>query len=99
MAALSANPRLLRHITIDAVALLPEKPIQKIRTDEDLAVWRTTTGYRDFVIFLQRLNEAVVGHMLPWSLSSSSQVGWTASIPENIVLKLARRRSSPHCRC
>ncbi|KAI0806075.1 hypothetical protein BC629DRAFT_1282689 [Irpex lacteus] len=73
MAATEAGHQSLRHISIDAVAQLRSTPTQKIRTDEDLDLWRTTTGYRDFAVFLRRLSESVVGYTLPWSPPSQSE--------------------------
>ncbi|KAI0703840.1 hypothetical protein BC835DRAFT_1317809 [Cytidiella melzeri] len=73
MAAMPAGPQSLRYVSIDDVAQLASVPSQTIRTDEDLERWRTTTGYRDYVVFLRRLNESVVGQTLPWSSSSPSQ--------------------------
>ena len=51
-----------------------ETPAQKIRSDQDIEVWRTTSSYRDYSIFLQRLNESVVGYTLPWSSENPSDV-------------------------
>ncbi|KAK1219461.1 Serine/threonine-protein phosphatase 2A activator 1 [Marasmius sp. AFHP31] len=44
-----------------------EIPTQKIRSDQDIEIWRSTRSYRDYSIFLRRLNESVVGFNLPWS--------------------------------
>lgn len=79
MAATEAGHQSLRHISIDAVAQLRSTPTQKIRTDEDLDLWRTTTGYRDFAVFLRRLSESVVGYTLPWSPPSQSEVSAPAN--------------------
>ena len=74
MAAAQAEPPPLRHISIDTVSKLESTPSQKIRLDEDLDAWRTTTGYRDYSVFLRRLNESVVGYFLPWSSSTPTEV-------------------------
>ncbi|KAI0090223.1 hypothetical protein BDY19DRAFT_939099 [Irpex rosettiformis] len=71
MTTIQADFQSLRHISINAVTQLPPTtPTQKIRTDADLETWRTTTGYRDYAVFLRQLNESVVGYYLPWSSSS-----------------------------
>ena len=49
-------------------------PIPKIKTEEDVEIWKTTRSYSDLGLFLQRLNEAVVGHYLPFTPQSTSQV-------------------------
>lgn len=64
----------LRHVSMSLVADLNSPPIQKIRTEEDVHVWKTTTGYRDYGLFLRRLTESVVGYSLPWSSQSPSTV-------------------------
>ena len=56
----------LRHVTVTSVATLPV-PNQKIKTEEDVELWRLTAGYADYGLFLRHLNEAVVGCCLPWS--------------------------------
>ncbi|KAL4074734.1 hypothetical protein V8B97DRAFT_1868004 [Scleroderma yunnanense] len=43
---------------------LEELPQQKIHTDEDITAWKRTRGYRDYWLFLLRLNEAVVGYSI-----------------------------------
>lgn len=55
----------LRHIPV-AHLTSTALPIPKIRTDNDIETWKTTRGYQDYALFLQRLNEAVVGVYLPW---------------------------------
>ncbi|TFK50168.1 Phosphotyrosyl phosphatase activator [Heliocybe sulcata] len=37
----------------------------KIRSDQDVQTWKRTTGYRDYAVFLRRLNESVVGVFMP----------------------------------
>lgn len=49
-------------------------PVPKIKTEEDVELWKTTRSYSDLGLFLQRLNEAVVGHYLPFTPQSPSQV-------------------------
>ncbi|KIP11020.1 hypothetical protein PHLGIDRAFT_21917 [Phlebiopsis gigantea 11061_1 CR5-6] len=56
----------LRLVPFRSVATLPV-PNQKIKTEEDVHLWRSTRGYADYGLFLRRLNEAVVGRYLPWS--------------------------------
>lgn len=40
-------------------------PSLRIRTDEDVVTWKTTVGYKNYLVFLRRLTESVVGHDLP----------------------------------
>jgi len=49
----------MRQIRITELVDLPQ---QKIRTDDDIATWKRTRGYRDYWLFLLRLNEAVIGY-------------------------------------
>jgi len=56
----------LREIPLSDV-LNKATPIQKIKTEEDVELWKTTRSYSDLGLFLQRLNEAVVGHYLPFT--------------------------------
>jgi serine/threonine-protein phosphatase 2A activator len=69
------NIRELRHINISDVSKL-DPPRTRIRTDDDVKHWTTTRSYHDYAIFLRRLNEAVVGHYLPWEHSNYSKVSW-----------------------
>jgi serine/threonine-protein phosphatase 2A activator len=43
----------------------PAHPTLKIHLDRDVQHWRETRGYQDYALFLNRLNESVVGHLLP----------------------------------
>lgn len=51
--------------------IAPEKskqlsnPALRIRTEEDVHLWKSTTGYKNYLLFLQRLSESVVGHTIP----------------------------------
>lgn len=54
------------------VAELAELPQPNIRTDDDVAVWHKTRGYRDYWLFLLRLNEAVANHEIPGTDGSCS---------------------------
>lgn len=65
----------LRLVDITTVASLPV-PTQKIKTEEDVEVWRLTRGYGDYALFLRRLNESVVGSFLPWSSPASYPVSF-----------------------
>lgn len=59
----------LRKITVAELVQLPQ---QKIHTDDDVVAWHKTRGYRDFWLFLLRLNEAVVNHAVPRADGSCS---------------------------
>ncbi|KAL1685419.1 hypothetical protein GGG16DRAFT_129415 [Schizophyllum commune] len=56
----------LREITPAEVDKLPELPSQKIKTDHDIDLWKTTRSYYDFSLFVRRLCESVVGRELPY---------------------------------
>ncbi|KZT06068.1 PTPA-domain-containing protein [Laetiporus sulphureus 93-53] len=61
MAALPA----LREVSIQEL-LVSDLPSKRIHTDYDVERWKSTRGYRDYGLFLRRLNESVVGYTLPW---------------------------------
>lgn len=63
----------LRQISLDAVRSLTDRPLLHIKTEEDVDAWKTTTSYRDYSIFLQRLTNSVSGCLLPWSTDSLAQ--------------------------
>jgi len=65
----------LREISLSDV-LNKVPPIPKIKTEEDVEFWKTTRSYSDLGLFLQRLNEAVVGYYLPFTPQSRSEVNW-----------------------
>ena len=65
---------LLRDIPLSEVLSLPELPTTKIKTDNDLEHWKSMQSYRDYILFLRRLNESVVGTSLPWIPEHHSQV-------------------------
>jgi serine/threonine-protein phosphatase 2A activator len=54
--------RPLRQIELPILQGIPEL---KIRSDQDVEVWKSTRGYEDYLLFLHRLSESVVGYMLP----------------------------------
>ncbi|KAJ7639392.1 serine/threonine-protein phosphatase 2A activator 1 [Roridomyces roridus] len=54
----------LREIALSDIPDL-ELPSLKIHTDEDVATWQKSRSYRDYAIFLGRLNESVVGMGIP----------------------------------
>lgn len=64
----------LRDITLLQVSNYETLPKPRIKTDQDIETWRKTRSYQDYSLFLRRLNEAVVGHYLPWNNTSPSQV-------------------------
>ncbi|KZP10480.1 PTPA-domain-containing protein [Athelia psychrophila] len=61
-----ALPPALRQIRLADLPSLP-LPSQKIQTEDDVNVWKNTTGYKDYLLFLSLLNEAVVGVELSWT--------------------------------
>ncbi|CDO75108.1 hypothetical protein BN946_scf185010.g33 [Trametes cinnabarina] len=56
----------LREIPISALEG-KEPPVLCIKTDEDVQLWKSTRGYRDYGLFLRRLAESVVGYELPYN--------------------------------
>lgn len=75
----------LREIPLSDVLTKPP-PIPKIKAEEDVEIWKTTRGYSDLGLFLQRLNEAVVGYYLPFTPQSPSQVNLLISLPSRCRL-------------
>ncbi|KZT27229.1 Phosphotyrosyl phosphatase activator [Neolentinus lepideus HHB14362 ss-1] len=63
---------LLRQISVSDIHQA-HPPVLKIRSDQDVETWKHTRGYRNYAIFLQGLNESVVGIFLPWQPPSISQ--------------------------
>ncbi|KAG2147724.1 uncharacterized protein EDB93DRAFT_400561 [Suillus bovinus] len=61
---LNSQTRLLplRQIELPTIQVPPEL---KIRTDQDVEIWKSTKGYADYLLFLLRLSEAVVDYTLP----------------------------------
>jgi hypothetical protein len=47
--------------TLDAL----EPPVTRIKTDDDVETWRTTSGYQNLLLFIHHLSNSVVGHDLP----------------------------------
>ena len=95
--ALMATPTLvpLRRIPAETLSSLP-RPSLKIKIEEDVAVWRETQAYRDYGVFLRRLNESVVGCPLPWNSPSLSNVSWSPL--RHCVCSARSRRLPQYCR-
>ncbi|CAA7265754.1 unnamed protein product [Cyclocybe aegerita] len=73
--AMENQLRELREVTIDDVARLHCLPSTKIRSESDLDYWKTTRSYADYLLFLRRLNESVVGFSLPWNPTRHTESG------------------------
>ena len=56
----------LREIPVSTLASVAP-PVLRIKTDEDVELWKHTRGYQDYGLFLRRLAESVVGYELPYS--------------------------------
>ncbi|KAI0656450.1 hypothetical protein C8Q70DRAFT_1011822 [Cubamyces menziesii] len=56
----------LREIPVSTLASAAP-PVLRIKTDEDVELWKQTRGYQDYGLFLRRLAESVVGYELPYS--------------------------------
>ncbi len=59
---------------------LPEQPILPtncIKTDDDVHKWKATQGFRDYGLFVGRLNQAVIGKYLPYTIpeGQTNEVG------------------------
>lgn len=57
------SPTLPRIAAVTLAEIQP--PSLRIRTDEDVELWKLTSGYKAYELFLRRLNESVVGYELP----------------------------------
>ncbi|EJD39044.1 Phosphotyrosyl phosphatase activator [Auricularia subglabra TFB-10046 SS5] len=65
-----------------------EPPTLKIRTDEDVELWKHTRGFRDYAHFVRRLNDAVTGqHCRPTELPAAQS---TAAKLVALLQELAR---------
>jgi len=64
----------LREITLTDVCVLGSLPGPKIRTDDDVELWKSTQSYVDYKIFLKRLNNSVIGVSFPWEPENQTQV-------------------------
>ncbi|KAF9448492.1 Phosphotyrosyl phosphatase activator [Macrolepiota fuliginosa MF-IS2] len=83
----------LRQISPTQFRNLGSPPSLVIKSDEDVERWKNTLSYYDYDLFLRRLNESIVGLMLPWSAEivpeSVTQImalldtldGWVEDIP------------------
>ncbi|KAI9067713.1 Phosphotyrosyl phosphatase activator [Trametes sanguinea] len=56
----------LREISVSELQS-KEPPVLRIKTDEDVELWKGTRGYQDYGLFLRRLAGSVVGYELPYS--------------------------------
>ena len=74
----------LREIPLSDV-LNKAPPVPKIKTEEDVEFWKTTRSYNDLGLFLQRLNESVVGHYLPFTPQTPSQVNHSLSATPKVL--------------
>ena len=61
----------MNFLQVNAGTLPSEPPTRLIHTEEDVARWHRSKGYQEYLLFIQVLNEAVVGHDLPDSSPSS----------------------------
>ena len=63
----------LREISLSQATRF-SPPTARIKLDDDVERWRNSKSYRDYAIFLRRLNESVVGRYLPWESGQPSKV-------------------------
>ncbi|KAF8547933.1 Phosphotyrosyl phosphatase activator [Imleria badia] len=77
-----------RQIPLSDLVDTVKSPEQKIRYDEDVAYWKHTTGYRDYQLFLRRLNESVVGYTVPRPSDSDAASGGYSQAITNLLTLL-----------
>ncbi|KAI0763321.1 hypothetical protein BD413DRAFT_583769 [Trametes elegans] len=63
---MSAQLPALREVSVSSLHKA-EPPTLRIKTDEDVELWKHTRGYQDYGLFLRRLAESVVGYELPYN--------------------------------
>lgn len=63
----------LREISLSQLTRF-SPPTTRINRDDDVERWKDSKSYRDYAIFLRRLNESVVGCYLPWESGQPSKV-------------------------
>lgn len=86
----------LREVTPAQFQVLGPLPSLVIKTDDDVERWTITRSYHDYDLFLRRLNESVVGVILPWNPGAISQVsgalsGWLLTLtcdPQSVTRTL-----------
>jgi len=84
----------LRQISPSDLVDSVKSPEQKIRCDEDVAHWKHTTGYRDYQLFLRRLNESVVGYTVPGASDADAEDGGCSKVGPHAPLP-----PGPQCTC
>ena len=94
---MALQPPPLREVLLSDV-LKEAPPVPKIKTDEDVEFWKSTRSYSDLGLFLQRLNEAVVGYNLPFTPQSPSKVSAHYLSPLMCRLILESSMSPPFLR-
>lgn len=75
--ATMTNERSLPDFPQIPLSSLPQpllSPVPAIKSEEDVHIWHKTRGYRNYGLFIRRLNEAVVGHELGEAGEDHSQV-------------------------
>lgn len=87
----------LRHVSVNDLSP-DDTPTPKIRTDEDLEMWKATRGYQDYGLFLRRLTQAVVGCPLPWT-EPVGEVSGTLSFVSEFPNSIRSRQLSPCSPC
>jgi serine/threonine-protein phosphatase 2A activator len=74
----------LQHISLTRPILPPSK---KIRNDSDVETWKGTTGYKDYCLWVVRLNNSVIGYDNPTvSAAPKSEVSVLATLCRILLL-------------
>ncbi|KAH7884885.1 hypothetical protein F5I97DRAFT_1938207 [Phlebopus sp. FC_14] len=66
-------PQLRPLPEIPLSSITGDLPQTKIRTDDDVGTWKNTIGYHNYLLFLRRLNESVVGRSIPQNASGCTK--------------------------
>lgn len=82
----------LPRIALDTIPSLTS-PTPLIRSEADVGEWHKSEGFANYELFVQRLNEAVVGHNLGEELEESSPVS-QLSVPS--IMSLTYRFAYHH---
>lgn len=57
-------PPLIHHVPVETISTL-ELPSLKIKSDHDLEIWKSTLGYKNYLVWVGTLRDAVVGVSSP----------------------------------
>ncbi|EJD06787.1 Phosphotyrosyl phosphatase activator [Fomitiporia mediterranea MF3/22] len=75
----SANYPLPPEVRNDVAARL-HAPSLRIRFDEDVDAWKSTKGYQNYLLFLHRLSESVVGYNMPECAAENPSTSMSSAV-------------------